>query len=1385
MVVRRLTNLFKTSLTSSSLILVAASILSLLIAVLTSSMAESFSSQIREETTLQDLSQELPTNTPTSIDQKDIPAGITSDLISIVDSQPVEGKLSNGGTFTFIPTHLNTIENLALIAEETQATLIPTITATKRDTLIIDLDGDGMADPGDTLRYTIRIDNAGSSDATGAVFSDTIDSHTTLIPGTLNSTPIARDDTYTTTINTPLTVAAANGLLVNDNDPDGGPVTITPFSIPTGAGGSVTVAADGSFSYTPASGYVGPDAFIYGAMDNDGFLDPATVFITVSNAAPFNNMRLNDYSITLSGETLNANLGTLNSGQVVVISFEVMPDSPPPSWPAGIDDVCNQGKVSGSNFTDVLTNDPDTAAVSEPTCTPIDVSPDLRIVKDDGGISVRRAQTIPYSLTYSNNGSQDATGVTIQETVPANTSFNAGASTAGWVCTPNNNAGSTCALLIGSVVGSGGGGNAIFAVTVNNATPNSVTQINNTAVISDDGANGTDPNPADNSESEITPLIPRPDLSLTKDDGGASATPGNILVYSLNYSNTGGGANGVVMTDTVPTYTTFNPVASTAGWTCSPNNNAGSKCTFSIGALAMGGSGSASFAVDVASSIPAGVTQLSNTAVIGDDGAYGPDTNPTNNSDSENTPLSAQPDMAIVKDDGGVSVRPGDNISYNLTYANNGNQDATGVILNETVPTNTTFNPGASTPGWVCLPDNNAGSSCILAIGAVASGGGGTAVFSVDVDNPIPTGVTQINNTAAINDDGSNGADPNPADNSASDSTPVIMAPDLVLAKDDGGVTIHPGDVLMYSLIYSNNGGDATGVALIDTVPAHTTFNPWTSTTGWICSPDNSAGSTCTLAIGSLAKGASGTAAFSVIVDSSLPAGVNQLSNMADIGDDGANGSDTNPANNSATELTPVDAEPDLFISKDDGGVTTFPGDTVAYSLTYANNGNQGATGVTLRETVPAHTTFNPGASTPGWVCTPDNNAGSSCTLAIGSLPSGGSGTAVFAVTVINPVPAGVTQIDNTAVINDDGANGVDPNPADNSDSDSTPVMVNTPPSNLVITISPSVINENESATVTGSFDDPDTADIHTVSIDWGDGNSSNLTLPTGDRSFTISHQYMDDDPSGTSADIYAISATVTDQIGQFASVATSIQVNNVPPQVGAINGPTGPTNINSQPLNFSAGFSDVGTLDSHTAVWDWGDGTTTPGTVSGSGGSGLVSDNHSYTAAGIYMVVLTLTDDDTGTGQSSLYPVIVFDPSAGFVTGGGQYSSPAGAYQPDTSLSGHANFGFVAKYHQGENIPRGNLQFQFQSGNLNFHATSFDWLIINGNRAQFQGSGTVNGGGNYGFIVTAVAGSPELFRLKIWDRANGYQLIYDTQPGAPDNAQPTLTLGGGSIVIH
>ena len=149
-----------------------------------------------------------------------------------------------------------------------------------------------------------------------------------------------------------------------------------------------------------------------------------------------------------------------------------------------------------------------------------------------------------------------------------------------------------------------------------------------------------------------------------------------------------------------------------------------------------------------------------------------------------------------------------------------------------------------------------------------------------------------------------------------------------------------------------------------------------------------------------------------------------------------------------------------------------------------------------------------------------------------------------------------------------------------------------------------------------------------------------------------------------------------------------------------------------------------------------------------------------------------------------------IYDPSGGFVTGGGWITSPTGAYLAEPALTGKATFGFVSKYNKGAKVPTGETEFKFMVADLNFHSDTYDWLVVAGTRAQYKGTGTINDAGNYGFMLTAIDGQVkggdgiDKFRIKIWDKATS-AVVYDNQLGASDTADPTTAISGGSIVVH
>ena len=170
--------------------------------------------------------------------------------------------------------------------------------------------------------------------------------------------------------------------------------------------------------------------------------------------------------------------------------------------------------------------------------------------------------------------------------------------------------------------------------------------------------------------------------------------------------------------------------------------------------------------------------------------------------------------------------------------------------------------------------------------------------------------------------------------------------------------------------------------------------------------------------------------------------------------------------------------------------------------------------------------------------------------------------------------------------------------------------------------------------------------------------------------------------------------------------------------------------------------------------------------------------------AIGVTQVECSVTDS-AGNTTAGTFRVIVYDPGAGFVTGGGWINSPPGAYTADPLATGRVNFGVNAKYLNNQPRLTGETEFQLQLADINFHSTGYSWLVVvgpNSSVAVWEGAGTINGEGNFRFQFTVVDGDRDgtridKMRMRIWNAATG-AVIYDTG-GTP------IPLASGSIVIH
>ncbi len=437
------------------------------------------------------------------------------------------------------------------------------------------------------------------------------------------------------------------------------------------------------------------------------------------------------------------------------------------------------------------------------------------------------------------------------------------------------------------------------------------------------------------------------------------------MTWTLTVTNGGNAqADNVAISETLPPGTAFVAGLSSAGWSCS-----GSPCSISIGSLAAGATVSRQFAVRIVSPAPAGLTSITNTACASTTTAGEP---AGNNCGSTTTTVGGSPRLQINKSVASGTATPGTSLVWGLAVSNTGDRDAGIVTVRETVPAGTTFDASGSSGGWSC-PSTAAGSVCTLTLPSLAGGGGSASLtFATRINNPLPAGLTSIDNTACASTSGS-------ADACTTVSIPSDGSPNPSVSKRLVSGNGAPGSVLVFGLTVQNTGNqDATNVLLEESVPDHTTWVDAQSSPDWSCS-GSAAQSSCSLTIASLpGGGASVSRTFAVRVDDPLPAGVTSLENTAcvrsgAVGQAGQAGKarvrrqKVNGGPCDTVVVTPS-AAPVLEIQKALTGGTAAAGQTVVYTLTLVNSGNQNAANVTVTDAVPAGASFAGGG---GWTCTP------------------------------------------------------------------------------------------------------------------------------------------------------------------------------------------------------------------------------------------------------------------------------------------------------------------------------------------------------------------------------------------------------------------------------
>ena len=642
----------------------------------------------------------------------------------------------------------------------------------------------------------------------------------------------------------------------------------------------------------------------------------------------------------------------------------------------------------------VFSNDPNYAG-STGNCEPFHVlvPPTVSASKAEptpgDGVTVNpfdpSLNVISYKITLVNTGQIDATGVTLTDPIPTGTT----------VATIGNGGSSNGTSITWSnlTVPAGGTTSVTFSVDVSNTDTNGET-ITNQASFTVPSGDLTSCGELTCETNTVSNPVAFPIIAATK--AGVPSDPqtvnpfdpsNNTVVYTITLTNTGDLSATVPVTDSVPAGTTFASATNNGQLVGSEVEWTGSNAV----TVPADGTASVSFTVTVNTTDTNGQV-IPNTAVynvpVGSTPAPGtctsqPASTPESGQDCNTNTVQvtvAFPILSATKSStpvDGSTVKPGDEISYQIKVTNSGDANAT-VNLTDAVPNDTTFVSGGACPAGATCSFPSAGAAAGTSIswsGVLVSADSSTTVsFTVVVvstaqnGDKIPNFAIYTVPTGSVSPPGGC-INPNPTNGTCDTNTvqqivefPIVSAIKKSVPTD--GSIVKPGDTIVYTIQLTNSGlQDATGVTVTDKVPAGTTFvsadNGGTESGGSVTWSDITVPKGTLNQNGSVTPGAPADVSFTVTVNADDTNGevIPNVAAYTDVNNPNCDGAATCNTN-TVTETVEFPILTAVKSSVPGDGATVKRGDQIVYTITLTNSGLQDATDVTVTDTVPAGTTF-------------------------------------------------------------------------------------------------------------------------------------------------------------------------------------------------------------------------------------------------------------------------------------------------------------------------------------------------------------------------------------------------------------------------------------------
>ncbi len=807
------------------------------------------------------------------------PGASGQDAVFNLGTISVPGDSGQNASFTItvtarvldIPANVNgtTVQNSATLRythpddgpTDITASPVPVQIQEPRLALTKTLAGTGLRNVGDTLNYTIDIENTGFATAYDWHVDDILPSHTSLsatptctLEGSsisVNHTVAGGAMTITPTTGTSIavgeTVQCQYSLTINSTAVIGSTYTNTAdVDWHSGAGG---VAERRSYDDTapvddPMDGTQDTDEVSF-TMTGVGF--SKTVDQEVATIG-----EVRTYTLTLgvpSGEVHNfAVEDTLPTGLEFVATMNITGTAPVEPTVAGAtvtwdfenishaggnivityqarvaNIVANQDgeeleNTAQARFTpegasEVIETDDETITVEEP---------ELSVTKNSNASGVRYGHEVEYTLVVDHvaASSREAHDLVLTDTLPSGMTLVAGSVSApGWNVTETDGGftaiRSSLAFLADSTITYRAIVNTPPSAPVVGASLTNDVRLTWTSLPGDSehertGSGGVNDYNDDDSTTITAQAI---NLAIEKDvaPGDTPTRPGESITYELVVRNTGSvTATDVVITETVPAHTTF--AGSPSGWTCENAGVAGSDCTYSLGDMPASDEQALQFTVvvDEYASLANNATDIDNHIRVAAGNGNGVEITMADNDDDVTVPLEIA-DIGVTKeDDVDPVLHIHDSFNYTITVTNHSEDTtATNVRVHDELPEGVGFVDFTST-GTATCDETDGVIDCTIATLAP----GESVVIVVNVTGDVPGRVVNEVTVQADQKDINR-------DNNRDTEETLIDPADLELEKTVDRSTVSLGGTVTYTLTITNHGPDmATDVTVVDELPS-------------------------------------------------------------------------------------------------------------------------------------------------------------------------------------------------------------------------------------------------------------------------------------------------------------------------------------------------------------------------------------------------------------------------------------------------------------------------------------------------------------------------------------------------------------------------------------